>query len=149
MNEPRIGSTIARRIDSLFTPLQESLRVSERAFFFGMAGSREKENFSLDLLGLQLAAVDLGRFTPEICRFDLDHVANDQPFQFRQRLSLEPRIWRADCRVLSHQKHAFHFSVEHVVKEFEKEMVAGKSGKPAVAEIVLCGRALSVIRLER
>ena len=28
-------------------------------------------------------------------------------------------------------------------------MVAGKFGKPAVAEIVLCGRALSVISLER
>src|SRR5439155_1836838 len=53
MNEPRIGSTIARRIDGLFAPLQESLRVGERAFFFGMAGSWERENFSLDVLGLQ------------------------------------------------------------------------------------------------
>ena len=77
MNEPRIGATVPGRINSLFPPLQKSLRVGECAFLFSMAGRGEKENFSLDVLGFQFAALDLGRFAPEICRFDFDHVAHD------------------------------------------------------------------------
>ena len=80
MNEPRIGTTISRRIDGFFAPLQKSLRVGERAFLFGVTGGREKENCGLDVISFQLATLDLGRFAPEICRFDFDHVAHDQPF---------------------------------------------------------------------
>ncbi len=60
MHEPRIGPTIARRINCLFAPLQESLRIRECAFLFGVTGCREEENFSLDLFGLQLTALNLG-----------------------------------------------------------------------------------------
>ena len=77
MNEPRIGATVPGRINGFFAPLQKSLRVGECAFLFSMAGRGEKENFSLDVLGFQFAALDLGRFAPEICRFDFDHVAHD------------------------------------------------------------------------
>src|SRR6202030_4156277 len=56
MNEPRIGATIPGRINSLFAPLQKSLRIGECAFLFSVTGGREKENFSLDVLGLQFAA---------------------------------------------------------------------------------------------
>ena len=77
MNEPRVGATIPGRINGFLAPLQKSLRVGECTFLFGVTGGREKENFCLDVLGLQLAALNLGRFTPEICRFDFDHVAHD------------------------------------------------------------------------
>src|SRR6266404_5458406 len=77
MNEPCVGATIPGRIDGFFTPLQQALCVGECAFLFSVTGGGEKENFRLDVLGLQHAALDLGRFTPEICRFDLDHVAHD------------------------------------------------------------------------
>src|SRR5258707_961291 len=60
MHEPRIGPTIARRLNCLLAPLQKSLRVSECAFLFGVTGRREEENFSLDLCGLQLTAFNLG-----------------------------------------------------------------------------------------
>ena len=113
-----------------------------------MTGSREKENFSLDVLGPQFAAVDLGRFTPKICRFDFDHVANDQPFQFRQCDSLQPRIWRANGWVLAHQKHAFHFSIEHVVEILKEGVVTDEFGKPTVAETVFCGRAPAIVSFE-
>src|SRR5438445_8718528 len=66
MNEPRVGATIPRRIDSFFAPLQKPLRVSECSFLFSVTGSREKENFGIDVLSLQLTALDLGRFAPEI-----------------------------------------------------------------------------------
>ena len=60
MHEPRLRPTIARRINSFFAPLQKSLRVSKCAFFFGVTGRGEEENFSLNVLGLQLTALDLG-----------------------------------------------------------------------------------------
>src|SRR5262249_14247336 len=60
MHKPRIGPTIARRIDCFFAPLQESLRVRECALLFGVTCRGEKENLSFDFLGLQLAALDLG-----------------------------------------------------------------------------------------
>ena len=59
MHEPCVGPTIARRLDCLFAPLQEPLRVCECAFLFGVTGRREEENFSLDLFGLQLTALNL------------------------------------------------------------------------------------------
>ena len=59
MHEPRIGPTIAWRIHCLFAPLQQALGVCECAFLFGVTGRREEENFSLDLFGLQLTALNL------------------------------------------------------------------------------------------
>src|SRR5438094_4860543 len=113
-----------------------------------MTGSWKKENFRLDVLRLQFAPLDLRRFAPEVRRFNLDHLTDDQPFQFRQCFSLQPRIRRSDGWVLPHQKHAFHFFVEHVVEILKERMVTGKFGKPTVTEIVCCSRTLPVIRLE-
>ncbi len=67
MNEPRFGATIAGGIDRFFAPLQESLRICECAFLLGVTSRGEKENFSLDVLRLQFAALDLRRLAPEIC----------------------------------------------------------------------------------
>ena len=60
MNEPVVGSTIARRIDRFFAPLQQSLRVGERAFLLRVASRGKKENFRLDFFRLQFAALDFG-----------------------------------------------------------------------------------------
>src|SRR3954447_14735456 len=102
MDAPRIRPTIPGWIDSFFPPLQKSLRISKCSFLFSVTGSREKENFSIDVFGVQLTALDLGRFAPEICRFDFDHVAHNQPFQFRERFTLEPCIRGADGWILPH-----------------------------------------------
>ena len=59
MHNPRIGSTIPRRIDCLLAPLQEALSVRECAFFFGVTGRWEEENFCVDVLGFQLTAFNL------------------------------------------------------------------------------------------
>ena len=148
MHEPAFRSAIARRIDRFFTPLQKPLCIRERAFFFGVTGSRKKKYFGLDFFRLQFAALDLGRIVPKIRGLNFDHIAHDQPFQFRERLPLEPRIRRPDSGVLTHQKHAIHFFVEHGVEKFEEGMVASEFRKPTVAEPVFRGRALSVICLQ-
>ena len=80
MHEPTFGARVAGRIDRFLSPLQKSLRVSERAFLFRVTGRREEKNFRLDFFRLQFATLDLGRIAPECGRFDLDHFAHDQPF---------------------------------------------------------------------
>src|SRR5438874_2125237 len=55
MHKPRFGSSIAGRINSFLTPLQKTLRVSERAFLFRMPCRWKKKNFRLDFFRLQFA----------------------------------------------------------------------------------------------
>ena len=86
---------------------------------------------------------------PECSRLDFDHVANDQPFEFRERRSLEPRVCRGDRRILAHHEHAFHFSVGHVVEVFEERMVPGDLRDPVVAEVVFGRCVLAVVRLQQ
>src|SRR5438552_7057336 len=61
MNEPCVGSTIPGRVDRFFAPLQEPLRVCERAFFFGVTGAWKAKDFRLDLFRFQLAALNCRR----------------------------------------------------------------------------------------
>src|SRR5581483_11346042 len=108
MYKPCVRTRVLRWIDRFFPPLQKSLCICESTLFFGVSCSWEKEDLSLDLLRVQLTAFHFWRFAPEICRFGLNELAYHQPFQFRQRGSLEPLIRRADRWILAHEKHALH-----------------------------------------
>src|SRR5438067_8509955 len=99
MNEPRFRSTISRRIDGFFAPLQEPLRVCERTFFFGVARRGKKENFRFDLFRLQLAALNFSRIAPKLGWLCFHHLATDEPFYFRRRLRLQTSICRSDSRI--------------------------------------------------
>ena len=149
MHEPRLGARVARRIDSFLAPLQHALRLREGAFLFGMTRRWKKKNLRFDVFCAKLVALNLGRITPERRRFDFDHLSNDQPFQFRQRRSLEPGVCRRDRRILAHHEHAFHFSVGHVVEVFEEGMVAGDLRHPVVAKIVFGRCVLAVVRFQQ
>src|SRR5437867_6149605 len=52
MHKPRLGSSIARRVNRFLTPLQKTLRVGERAFLFRMPRRWKKKNFGLDFFRL-------------------------------------------------------------------------------------------------
>src|SRR6266480_3513519 len=73
MNEPRVGPRIARGLDRFLAPLQETLSVCERAFFFRMSGCRKEKDFGFNLVRFQFAALDLrckrvfGAPTAEFC----------------------------------------------------------------------------------
>ena len=149
MHEPRVGSSIAGRINRFLAPLQKPLRVCERACLFRVPSRWKKENFRVDFFRLQFVALNLGRITPERSRFDFDHLANDQPFQFRQRRSLEPGVCRSNRWVLAHHEHAFHFSVGHVVEVFEEGMVSGDLRDPVVAKIIFDRCVLAVVRFQQ
>src|SRR5205814_876738 len=80
MNEPRVGPGITRWIDCFLAPLQKTLRVSERAFFFRMTSRRKEENFRFNLFRFQFAALNFRRIAPKSGRFGFHHIANDKPF---------------------------------------------------------------------
>ena len=79
--EPELRATVLLRLDRLPVPLQQPLRVGERAVFLGVRGGREEEDLRRDLLGLQLARLDLRAVVPEGGGLDLHHVAHDQPLE--------------------------------------------------------------------
>ena len=80
MHEPLVRSTISRRFNRFLTPLQKALCVRECAVVLGVTGRGEKEDFRFDLLRFQFAAFNLRRIGPKRCRFDLHHIANNEPF---------------------------------------------------------------------
>src|SRR5439155_6296711 len=59
MHKPRLGSSIARRVNRFLAPLQKTLRVGERAFLFRMSRRWKKKNFRLDFFRLQFAVLNL------------------------------------------------------------------------------------------
>src|SRR5574338_781808 len=124
MNEPALAPGITRGIDRLFPPLEKALGVGEGAFLLSMSGGGEEDDLGLDFLGLEFSPQNFGRVKPEGGRLDLDHVADDKPFQMREGLALEAGVRRADRRILSHQEHAFDFSIQGFVKKIEERMVA-------------------------
>src|SRR5207247_5461950 len=65
MNEPCVGPRIARGFDRFLAPLQKTLRVCERAFFFRMSGRGKEKDFGLNLVGFQFAALDFSRVAPK------------------------------------------------------------------------------------
>ena len=77
-----------------------------------------------------------GESYQNVADFDFDHVAHDEPFQFRRAPFVGTASLRADRRILAHHEHAFHFPVGHVVEIFEERMIAGDLRDPVVAEVV-------------
>src|SRR5436190_4402634 len=80
MNEPCVGPRITRWIDCFLPPLQKTLRVRERPFFFRMTSRRKEENFRLNLFRFQFTALNLRRIAPKSGWLGFHHVANDKPF---------------------------------------------------------------------
>src|SRR5207244_11247537 len=111
-----------------FPRLQQPLRVRERTCFLGSARSREEKTFGRDAFWRKLSSFNLGRIQPEGSSLCLDHVTNDQPFQFGESFAFQPAIGSPDRRVLPHDEQSLDFSVRHVepVAERSEERRVGK-----------------------
>src|SRR4051794_33921326 len=104
ISEPGLAARITGRLDCFLMELDQALRVGERSVFFAVTGCRKEEDLSLDLFGIELAALDFRSCVPPRTRLCLNHVAHDKPFQIRERLTLEAAIRRSDRGVLSHDE---------------------------------------------
>ena len=65
VHEPQLRAGVAGRVERLVAELDQPLRVGERARLLDVARGGHQEDLGLDVLGLQLAARDLGRVAPE------------------------------------------------------------------------------------
>jgi hypothetical protein len=88
VHEPQLAAAVAGRFDRLVVPLQQPLGVGEGAVLLGVGGRGQQEDLGGDLLGAQLAGLDLRPVAPEAGRFDLDQVADDQPVEAGQGLAV-------------------------------------------------------------
>ena len=149
MDEPRLAAAIARRRDRFFAPLEQALRVGERPLLFDVRGGGEQEHLRGDVLGLHLAALDLGRRVPERRGLDLHQIAHDEPLEPGERLPLEPGVLRTHRRVLAHDEIAVQLVVGHLHDVLEMRVVLRQLGQPAVAEVVFLRGPLAVVRLEQ
>ncbi len=148
-DEVGLAARIARGFDRLFVVLQEALRIGESTFLFDVNGGGKEEDFGGDVLGLELAAIDLGRVIPEGCRFSLHVVAHHQPLEFRERLALHARIGRAHGGVLAHEEHALDLALHHVDGEAEMGVVAGDARQIVESPVVFFVRAIAVVGLHQ
>src|SRR5437870_11553769 len=95
-----------------------------------MASGRQEEDLGADFLGTKLAAFYFGRVIPEGCGLQFNQVSHDEPFQFRERLALEPGMWTGGGRILSHDKQTFDLTVHHVEKVALMRVIAGCPWQP-------------------
>src|SRR5207245_4086245 len=109
--------------------------------------SREEKTFAPDAFRRELSPLDLGRIQPEGSSLCLDHVANDQPFQFGESFALQPTVGSANGRVLTHDKQSLHFSVRHIQPVAELTVISSDARQPVEAVIVFFGGSIAVVSL--
>jgi len=144
-----IAATIARRINGLLAILDKPLRIREAAFFLHVSGSGKEEDFGGHILRLQLTTFDLLGVIPERRCFGFDEVANHEPLELAEGLPLQPTIGCSDCRILTHDEHAFHLAVLHVEPIAQSGMVSSDARQPTESEIVFLRRFFAVPGLQQ
>ena len=149
VGEPEIGPAVSLRLDGLEVPLQEPLRVGERAVLLDVRRRRQKEDLGRDLLRHELAALDLGPVLPERRALDLGEVAHDEPVEPRHRQPVDPRVRVPDRRVLAEQQVPLDLAVEHAEDALVRGVVTGDPRQVVKAEVVRRGRAFAPPGLEQ
>ncbi len=133
--------------------------VKQPSFSACPAAGKKKTSVAIASV-LQLAALDFRRIQPERRRLGFDHVAHDQPIEVGEGAAFEPRVGRADGRILSHHEQALEairasiarvrrLAVGHVEPVAEVRVIPADAGQPAEAELVLWRRVVAVPRLEQ
>jgi hypothetical protein len=76
-----LRARIALGLDRLVVPLEQPLRVRERAVLLGVCGRRQEEHLGRDVLSARLARLVLGRVPPEQRGLVGMKVADDEPVE--------------------------------------------------------------------
>ena len=137
VHEPQLRARVAGRLEGLVTPLQQALGVGERALLLDVRGGRHQEDLGGDVLGAQLARLDLRRSPPELGRLDGRQIAHHQPAQSRESPALQAGVLRAHGRVLTHHQQPVQPAVQRAQHRREVRVVAGDLRQVPKAELVL------------
>src|SRR5437868_11074796 len=101
--EPELGAAVLLRLDRLPVPLEQALRVREGAVLVGVRRRRQEEHLRTDLIGAQLALLDLGTVMPERGRLDPDDVAHDEPVELCEPEPMQLPVRVTHRRVLARE----------------------------------------------
>ena len=102
----------------------------------GVRGGREEEHLGRDVLGAQLAGLDLRAVLPPRRALDQREVAHDEPVELRHPQPLHARVRRADGRVLAEQEVALAVPVELRHDGVVGAVAAGQARQVVEAEVV-------------
>ena len=147
--ELQLAGGVARRVDRLVAPLQHPLGLGERAGLLGVRGGGQEEDLGPDLLGDQLAGLDLRAVLPERRRLDHLQVADDEPVEVGQAEPLHLAVGRADRGVLPHQEVALAAPLDLRLHGRVRRVVTGQPRQVVEAEVVLGGGGVAPVRLQQ
>ena len=95
-----------RRLDGLVVPLQQPLGVGEGAVLLGVRGGGQEEDLGGDVLGAQLAGLDLRRVVQNAAVSISTRSRTTSQSSCASAVPLQPAVGRADRRVLAHDEVA-------------------------------------------
>src|ERR671918_522191 len=105
VGEPGIGAALPGRVRRPEVPLEHALGVGEAALVLRHLRRREEEDFRLDVLDLDLAALHLGRVLPERRALVEPVVLHHQPLELAHPGALQLGVERRGG-VLADEEHA-------------------------------------------
>ena len=113
-----------------------------------MRGGRQEEDLRADVLGDQLAGLDLRSVLPE--RRGLDHlqVAHHEPVEVGHAEPLHLAVGRADGWVLPHQEVALAPALDLRLDRRVRRVVTGQPRQVVEAEVVVGGGGVAEVGLE-
>ena len=147
--EPEIRAAIVLRLRRLVVPLQQALRIRERAVLLGVRSSGQEEDLGRDLLGLELARLDLRAVVPERRGLDLDQIAHDEPVELREAEPVRLRVRVADGGVLAREDVPLHLAVEHLQRRPVRRVVVVDPRQLLEEPVVLLVRVIAEVRLHQ
>jgi hypothetical protein len=130
-------------------PLQQPLGVGEGAVLLDVSGGREEEHLGADVLGAQLAGLELGAsYQNDALSISTTSRTTSQSSSASAR-RCRPGVGRADRRVLAVQEEAADLALEHVERRLVRGVVAADAGQAVEAEPVVRGGRVAEPRLHQ
>jgi hydrogenase nickel incorporation protein HypB len=100
VDKPGIGAAIVGRIERLVMPLEQPLRVGQRAFLLGYGRRGDEKHFGLDVRGRRAGWIAL----PEVRALRQQPVEDDKPFKIAQTRAVQDGVGAAATGVLPEQE---------------------------------------------
>ena len=147
--EPQLGTAILLRLGRLPVPLQQPLRVRERAVLLRVRRRGQEEHLGRDLLRAQLSRLDLRAVVPVRRRLDLDEVADDEPVELREGEPVGLRVRIPDGGVLASDDEALDLPREHLLEGVVDGVVVVDARQLLEEELVVGVRVLAEVRLHQ
>ena len=145
VEEPGVGATVVGWVDRDVVPLQQALRVGERALLLRRRRGGDEEHLGLDLRRRRRVRIVL----PEHRALGLEPIDAHQPVELAHAGAVQDGVGRASGGVLAEQEVALDLAVGHPVEIGQLRVVVVDPRQERVGEVVVLGRRVAVPGLEQ